>query len=190
MDFDKKKDATLKNMIENDHSKKGCIDEDIRGLIDSINSKNDYYTTSSCSGRITMMEHHGPKNKNSWLLSKHSPVTKEEFDDALLRKSNGEVWFRQESPILHLCARDVKAGKIFLEISQRAGFKYVYFLSVEPRVMLEVQGSEKMETIIFKDKILVDDDYAKVLISEANTKLLVAKEKLKRLHEFVSEFAT
>jgi len=35
-----------------DKSKKGSIDGEIKKLVDKINSLENYYTTSSCSGRI------------------------------------------------------------------------------------------------------------------------------------------
>ncbi|MBI3035394.1 hypothetical protein HYY71_03655 [Candidatus Woesearchaeota archaeon] len=39
-----------------DKSKKGCIDRDIKEIVDIINSKKDYYATSSCAGRIVLLE--------------------------------------------------------------------------------------------------------------------------------------
>ena len=35
-----------------DCSKKGSIDEEIVGLVDIVNNSRDYFTTSSCSGRL------------------------------------------------------------------------------------------------------------------------------------------
>ena len=185
MDFDKKKETVLKKMIESDRSKKGFIDEDILDLINKINSFKNYYTTSSCSGRITIMEQADIKKDNKWLLTKHSPITKEEFDIALSGNLQKDVWFRQESPIIHLCSRDLESGMNFLELAKKAGFKYNYFISVKPRVILEIRGSEKMETIIVKDKLLIDGDYKVILIDEANKKLLTAKKKLSNLYELL-----
>jgi tRNA wybutosine-synthesizing protein 3 len=185
--FDSQKEATLKRMRENDHSKKGSVDADIRELIDMINEHTEYYTTSSCSGRITVMEHQGRKNNNTWLLTEHREVSLDEVKHALKKREQGDIWFRQESPILHLCARSVESGKQFLELARKAGFKYVYFLSVEPRVMIEIQGSEKMETILAKDDVLVDDAYLSVLIEEANKKLVSAKSKLEKLYSLLKE---
>ena len=47
--FDKQKEQSLKGI---DHSKKGSFDAPIHDLIVYINSHQDYFTTSSCSGRI------------------------------------------------------------------------------------------------------------------------------------------
>ena len=47
--FDKQKEQSLKGI---DHSKKGSFDAPIHDLIVFINSHKDFFTTSSCSGRI------------------------------------------------------------------------------------------------------------------------------------------
>lgn len=47
--FDKQKAQSLEGI---DHSKKGSFDAPIHDLIVLINTNNDFFTTSSCSGRI------------------------------------------------------------------------------------------------------------------------------------------
>jgi tRNA wybutosine-synthesizing protein 3 len=37
-----------------DLSRKGCIDDPIKGLVQFINEKSDFVTTSSCSGRVIL----------------------------------------------------------------------------------------------------------------------------------------
>ncbi|MBW3019386.1 hypothetical protein KY329_04350, partial [Candidatus Woesearchaeota archaeon] len=53
MDFDNDKKNALTKL---DKSTKGSIDEPVIPILNLINSMNDYYTTSSCSGRIMIME--------------------------------------------------------------------------------------------------------------------------------------
>ena len=48
----RKKDVLLKS----DKSSIGNVDEKISSLCNKINSKEDFYTTSSCSGRILLMK--------------------------------------------------------------------------------------------------------------------------------------
>lgn len=47
--FDKQKAQSLEGI---DHSKKGSFDAPIHDLIVLINTQKDFFTTSSCSGRI------------------------------------------------------------------------------------------------------------------------------------------
>ena len=49
--FDRQKKQTLEG---DDQSRKGSIDAPIVDLINFINEHNDFFTTSSCSGRISV----------------------------------------------------------------------------------------------------------------------------------------
>ena len=49
--FEKQKASCLSQV---DLSKKGSIDDQIMDLIQYINAKDNYFTTSSCSGRISV----------------------------------------------------------------------------------------------------------------------------------------
>ena len=53
MDFEKQKKDVLSKI---DKSKKGSVDEGIKAVLDILNSKPAYFTTSSCSGRIVIIE--------------------------------------------------------------------------------------------------------------------------------------
>ena len=50
--FSKLKEHSLSKI---DKSKKNSIDKNIKSLINIINKSDDYYTTSSCSGRIVLL---------------------------------------------------------------------------------------------------------------------------------------
>jgi tRNA(Phe) wybutosine-synthesizing methylase Tyw3 len=50
--FVEQKAAALRGQ---DLSRKGSVDEPIRNLVNFINSKSQYFTTSSCSGRILVL---------------------------------------------------------------------------------------------------------------------------------------
>ena len=70
--FEKEKKDFL---IKKDKSKKGIIDKEIKSLIDFINSLDNYYTTSSCSGRIMLLiKKSDKKQDSSWLFSSHQKI--------------------------------------------------------------------------------------------------------------------
>lgn len=50
--FDRQK---LKVMESSDLSRKGNVDKDIRNLLDKLNSHSNYFSLSSCSGRIIIL---------------------------------------------------------------------------------------------------------------------------------------
>ena len=59
-----------------DFSPKGSIDKPCLACVNFINDHlNDYVTTSSCSGRISVNRDEGTGKGVSWLLVEHGPVT-------------------------------------------------------------------------------------------------------------------
>ena len=84
--FTKEKNDFLK---KKDKSKKGYIDEDIKEIVDEINSKKDYYTTSSCAGRIVLLEMKSKKkNDCDWILTKHGKVN---LNEILISLNNYQI---------------------------------------------------------------------------------------------------
>ena len=67
--FDQQKKDCLNRI---DKSIKKSIDKDIRPLVNLINNLNDYYTTSSCSGRILLIEKKTDKKKDArFVFAEH-----------------------------------------------------------------------------------------------------------------------
>jgi len=55
-------------------------------ILDLINENPSYYTTSSCSGRITIDIFYGEKKRDHiWLFKKHDLFSFEEFFNVLLK---------------------------------------------------------------------------------------------------------
>jgi tRNA wybutosine-synthesizing protein 3 len=161
-----------------DLSKKGSVDVEIKEIVDLINNHPDYCTTSSCSGRITLLERISDKKfETNWLIASHQPVTFEEIKEKL--DSDKEVWLMQESFILHVFCRTIEKAEELLKYCREVGFKHSGIISVTNKIMVEVMGNEKVETIIIKDgKNFIDDNYLKVLIDSCNERMLSNREKM------------
>ena len=72
MSFENQKKVFLKKL---DKSKEGHIDKEITQLVKKINSSDNYYTTSSCAGRIVLLEKKSDKKQEiRWLFKKHGKV--------------------------------------------------------------------------------------------------------------------
>jgi len=183
MNFDNEKKQTLEKI---DHSKKGSIDKQILSLIKKINSYPDYYTTSSCAGRILLIKKAEKKHEAEWLLSSHETVTYEEVKEKLNELPEKTVWFRMESPIIHLCTRTMEDADKIMLAANKAGLRRTGIISFRKRIVVELFIPEKMDVPISKDKkLLVDEDYLKYIIDLANNKL---KKSRKRLKKFEKEF--
>lgn len=161
-----------------DKSKKGSIDKKIQNLIDLINSKKDYYTTSSCSGRIMLMDipEKREKNKVKWLLQSHEIVEKIELNKI---KFENELWFKQESFILHVRARDLDAANKLLIIANELGLKRSGVYSLNRKIILELIGNENIEVILGTNgNLLVAPEHFELILSKANDLMSINQQKI------------
>jgi tRNA wybutosine-synthesizing protein 3 len=165
--------------------REGLVDEEIIPTLNKINELNDYYTTSSCIGRVGIMEI--PKDKNPklhsrWLGKWHHYATYDEMFDALKERKNGYIVFVMNSPILHIACKDIESAKKMLELALHSGLKASSIKSVsDRRVIVEILTTYKVDAPIGEDeKLFVDDNYLKFLLDYSNTKLKKAREILMR----------
>lgn len=177
-----------------DKSQKGSIDKDIQKLADLINSKDEYYTTSSCSGRIVViaLPESGRKDEAEWLLVKHGPVTFEEVVDVLVDekteelKSEKDIWLKQEGMILHVCCKNIEAAEKLVNLAKNSGFKRTGMISVNKRYVVEIVSTENVSTIIAKKgNLLISYDYLRSLLKECNKKI---EQNKKKIDHFTSNF--
>ncbi|RMF54655.1 hypothetical protein D6745_04650 [Candidatus Woesearchaeota archaeon] len=163
-----------------DHSKKGSIDREIVPLINYINSLPNYYTTSSCAGRIVLLNipKSGKKNEAEWLYKTHGKASFAKVKKALTEKTEREVWFKQESFILHIRCRSLRDAELILSCARKAGFKHSGIISTS-RIIVEVVSNERIETPVKAgDKIFVSDENLRYLVRRANEKLLITRKKI------------
>ncbi len=183
MTFDNQKKLALG---KKDKSDKGQIDKRIKPFVDLINSKRDYYTTSSCSGRIGILTE-GSKGQAKWIFKSHEPVKLEQIKGSLENQNNQKLWFRQESLILHVCCRDIKSAQKLLKTTQKAGFKRTGIIGIDKRVIVEVKSDETINTILYNNTSLMPQEYMKVMIKEANKKLKNNFKRIKKLEKEIKK---
>ncbi len=170
-------------LSKQDKSKKGGIDNKIQPLVDLINSNENYYTTSSCSGRIVLLNLGERKNECEWLFVSHDKVDENSnlLGNIDLNKSN-KTFFRMEGAILHVCCKDLDSAKKLFDLGKSAGFKVGGIISIKPKIVVELRSVDFLDTIISKHgKMLVGADYVKILINIANSKLERTWERIKKL---------
>ncbi|XRO77563.1 tRNA(Phe) 7-((3-amino-3-carboxypropyl)-4-demethylwyosine(37)-N(4))-methyltransferase Taw3 [Methanocaldococcus sp. 10A] len=165
--------------------REGLVDEEIIPILNKINEIDNYYTTSSCIGRVGIMEI--PKDKNPkiysrWLGKWHHYATYDEMFDALKERKEGYLVFVMNSPILHIACKDIDSAKKMLELAIHSGLKASSIKSVsEKRVIVEILTTYKVDAPIGEDgKIFVDNNYLMFLLDYSNSKLKKAREILMR----------
>src|SRR3989344_3293664 len=230
-------------LSKKDKSSKKSWDENILKLCEKINSKDDYYTTSSCSGRITLIKNVERDKRNVVLRSWHDLINLNELKKNLLRfekspkppipklarsqarelsknvnlnssinhnkcvndkwsdnfnqednqkyllindvkrnRSTSAIIFKQEPCILHVACRNVQSMKDLFEKAKLAGWKNTGAIAFNKRFILDLRSTEKLEFPIFRrENLLVDEDFLKIVVEEANKNLKKGWEKIERL---------
>lgn len=182
MSFEQQKKDTLSRI---DKSKKGSVDKEIASLINKINKSNNYYTTSSCAGRIIIISRRSTKKDQGWLLAVHKKTTFEEVKKALKNIDKYPIWFKFEPFILHVTAKNIESAQELVNKARDVGFRRTGIQSTK-RINIEINSTEVISTIIAeKGKLLVDDNYIKILIREANKKLKENREKIKKFFNLI-----
>lgn len=175
--FQQRKEEVLAKL---DKSSKGSWDKHILELCEKINGSSDYYTTSSCSGRILVMVDQEKKGKGLFLKVSHELVVENFFED--LKLSKAPVKFKFEPAILHVACRNLDSAERLMKIGQKAGWKKFGAISFGRNIVIEFAGSDKIEFPLAMDKeLVVDKKFLRLILERANGNLKKGWDKLNRL---------
>ena len=183
MSFENEKHQSL-NKPDKSHA--GEIDENILSLVKKINTKPDYYTTSSCSGRIVLMPETGKKQENIFSAIFHCKVDLEYMKKCLPKKPIGIlIYIKLEPCIMHVACKDIEHANKLVNLARHAGWKKSGIISTKKdKIMCELVSTENLAApIMDKGEFIVSEDYLKTLISEANKKLIQTREKIRKLEK-------
>ncbi|AJC71501.1 hypothetical protein X802_04430 [Thermococcus guaymasensis DSM 11113] len=164
--------------------REGKVDEDIIDLLLLINSIRGVYTTSSCSGRIGIIEEPALSAKplSRWLIKVHREMEFEEAKRALEKAKEGLIFLKSQPPIFHVVAEDLERAKKLHELGLASGFKYTTFKVISKRYLVEINATEYLTAPLGKDgKVLVSDDYLRFALEIGNSMLRRSKGRLPRL---------
>ena len=168
----------------------GKVDEDIISLLDMINSMENYYTTSSCSGRIGIMEIReiGDKRSAEFLGKWHREVKIEEVEDAIKKYKEGYLYLLVQSAIFHVVSKDIPSAIGIINFAKECGFKYSSIKHInETGVLVEILGTEHLQVPMGeKGEIKLCPEDMEFLVKMANKTLRRVKNKLKLFEEKLS----
>lgn len=171
---------------KDDKSSIGSWDKPILDLCNKINSKNNLYTLSSCSGRIVLIKNIDKKTHDLFVLRTHDKITFAQLKKSLQNYNGKEgLVFKQEPPILHICCKSLEDAEQLLNKARLAGWKNSGIMSLSGRIVLELRSTESLALPIFNKTLLVEDDFLKILVKEANKKLEKSWEKINNLEKSV-----
>jgi len=170
-----------------DKSNKKSIDEKIRGLCEKINEKEGYATTSSCSGRISIVKHKDTKSPNAWVFKSHEKIKVEDLlnldlpDDLTLLK--------MESAILHVACETIESAKKLLNLARLCGFKRSGIISIKSnKNVVEILSTENLAVPFSKKKKrLVSKELLQLCVNLANEKLDKTHRKIDKLEKAIEQ---
>ncbi len=170
-----------------DQSRKGSIDTKVIPLLESINRLDNYYTTSSCSGRVCLWSGSGRKNETNWLKVSHDSVTEDFFRLEMEKeREHSLVWLRFEPFILHVACKDLNSANRLLE-KAKSIYKKSCLLSVSNKIIVEVRGSEFIEMPWCQDGKLLFSGDGKWLASLINGKFEIVWKKMEKFNGDMSK---
>lgn len=205
MDFDKRKAATLASLgsSDTDKSPKGSLDAPIIPLLDSINAHHSYFTTSSCSGRISILSQPSAstttKKKKarggSWIFISHHLADPNSVLSVLFPGSShseeeanqpGELVFRFEPLIVAVECRNLSSAQDLVALAIASGFRESGITSAGKRVIVGIRCSIRMEVPLGDtDRVMVSEDYVRFLVEVSNEKM---EANWKRTNGFLQAF--
>jgi len=179
--FERRKQDCLK---KDDKSSIGSWDKHILALCEKINKKADFYTLSSCSGRIVLLKNLDKKQPGMFILRTHEKIKVDELIRVLKQaeKTRETLIFKQEPPILHVCCADIESAENLLNKSRESGWKNSGIMSTRGRIVLELRSTEYLALpIMEKGKLLVNEEFLKILVRESNIRIEKGWEKIKKM---------
>ncbi|MEM4035899.1 MAG: hypothetical protein QXU97_04735 [Fervidicoccaceae archaeon] len=185
-EWDERKRKSLERIAED--SEVGYLDERVTPLLRKINERPGLYTTSSCSGRVVVIDAPAPwvRGEGGVVFKKHDELEVEELRRLLATEPAHIYWLNAAGPIIHVMARSLEDARDLLEAARRAGFKHSGIVSVSKRGFLVelVCSAQMIVPVKSKGKALVYEERLGELVELVNSTL---REGWRRLNALLEE---
>ena len=179
-----------------DKSSKQSWDDKILKLCGILNDSEEYYTTSSCAGRVILMKDEDKKGEGLFIFVSHDliefDILRGEIDKLALKggleaspklRSSG-VKFKLEPPILHVACRTLEDAQVLYDKAKLVGWKKSGLVSFGKNFILELNSTEKLEFPVVSDgAILVGDEFLRDIVKQSNGKLEKGWKKIEELEK-------
>ncbi len=165
------------------------VDEDILDLLDIINSIPFIYTTSSCSGRIMLIDvpDNQRKEQSKRIAKWHKPVSFNEMWKIIESYNpQGVLWLKQEAFIVAFAVSSVEWASYLVRLARLFGFKESGIRSINliaKHIFMDISSTEKLHVpVSYGSKgLVITKRYGEILVETANKLLLRTKQKLNLL---------
>ena len=171
-------------LSKKDKSSKQCWDKKIIPLCEKINKFEDYYTTSSCSGRVVIMIDQNKKQEKLFLKVYHDLINFGQLKKDLNKINKKQlIKFKQEPCIIHIACKNLEDAKMLLKKSRDAGWKRSGIITLSnDKYILELMSTEKLEfPVVSEGKLLVNDEFLELVVKKSNENLKKSWMKIEKL---------
>jgi len=134
-----------------EHASEGLVDEDIVGFLFELNRKPCLFTTSSCSGRLAILEGEdyfdkaGARIVEAW----HDPEECRRRVQEYCSLEAGERRASLQPPILHVAVRGEDQARRVVACGERAGFSRACYKPYRAGgYLVELAGSDKLHVVL------------------------------------------
>jgi len=170
--------------------KMGRMDEDFIPLCDYIVQTKNYFTSSSCAGRIALigLGDEETKQESAFYRKWHRIVKPKEVLDAVADFKGKVLYFKQEPIILHLGTNNLENAKRVLVYCETCGIKRAGIkVAKDGKFIVEMLGTQSITAPIKEGKMTVSEDYIKYLIKKGNEKFEKNQELIKKMETFAKK---
>jgi tRNA wybutosine-synthesizing protein 3 len=174
-----------------DAKNSGKIDAKFVPFCSTVSKTKNFFTSSSCSGRIVLLslDKSESKKEGAFFRKWHRKVKVKEILSAIKSFDGQSLWLKQEPIILHMGTDSLENAKKIFDLCVAAGIKRCGIITFsDEKFIVEVLGSQ-MTSIPIKDKKFeVSEDYIKFVVPKLNEKFEKNDATLKKLTKLASKF--
>ncbi len=167
----------------------GYTDRDIVDFIRLVFSKRRVFTTSSCSGRITIVDTLYPwlRDEAYILFKKHSSIELSEIESIIIYRPIYRYWLIVNGPIIHFNLASLEDVQKLLTLLREAGFKHSGIISIGSSGIVVEAVSGVWTSFLIRDGDHIVVTNLQHIVDIANSILAEGKNRLERLFKAFKE---
>ncbi len=168
------------------------VDEKILPILEILNGIEGVYTSSSCAGRIVLLQipQLGDKRGAVFLGVWHRTIVPEDLTTAAKKATKGFLWILAQSPILHIGVQSTDLATILIKTAVLSGFKNSAMKSSGKKTFIELSSTERLDAPIGRNGCLYcEGDYLHLLTEIANEVIDRSQQKLIRFERNLRNIA-
>lgn len=162
----------------------GYLDPGAERFLRALNSHPGLWTTSSCTGRITVVEgeRHWERGRTRVVYKTHDPITVAELMRVLSRPFRN-LWLKATGPIIHFQTKSLRCAVKLLETARTSGFKHSgIFHATREAITIEVIAPTRVDAPLRVGGLdLHTERGLNLLVAKANEALLDGRKRLEKL---------